>query len=232
MSDEYRKIANRLVKESIVNGELDFDKLRENTRIAVEAQMKKNSSYREFRDNGQLADLRDFTSEKFTEATREVLGLVPASEWRDKPFLGSDFKPDHGLVITQQPKSYDPEKSLASQGYVFLTKAEKANRQGQLQQVTEQLAERVDHVTSKESQGGKSLTLQEQKNIEISMQKLLKEHDANDVTFGVEGGKILRDTLKKLKDAGVTTDNEVLGDELRAIGKLQIEVPKDKGKGR
>jgi hypothetical protein len=130
-SNSYRVLADRLLKESTVNGKLDLDTLRFNTKEAAQKIVFSMHGIDLSTRHGGVADLVADQIDNITLATREMLGIVPQSEWKHSArdalsnlveriatALSGDVKPTHGLVCKQGGKEtgyVDPAQSLASQ---------------------------------------------------------------------------------------------------------------------
>ena len=130
-NDFYRATADRLVKESTVNGTLDFDRLRAAT--LREARKEVFDSHGIDAAKGNVKPLVDEQISNLTLATREVLGIVPQNKWRHDArdtlsnavesalHIGGETQPTHGLACTQaghEIGAVSPNLPLAKQNVV------------------------------------------------------------------------------------------------------------------
>ncbi len=127
MSDQDREVAKELIANSVVNGRVNFDKLREESNEWVRQQTSQtlsNSEHRLGRDGG-ARDVSDHFLKVITRATREVLGIIPESDWHYSDYVLADMgrrvyeafdKDEPKRYECTLPKDFDPSESLGSQG--------------------------------------------------------------------------------------------------------------------
>lgn len=214
--DDLRKLANQLVKESTVDGKLDLRALRINTKHALEqngSPLRKDPDYATHKAEGSVSVLMDEYMDKMAVATREVLGVIPESQWKNRG--DKKFKPDHGMAIAQEPAKHDPKKALGEQGYVFLD----ADDVKLTELMAKQIGTKVKAAQAASSPEGASISAAEKKTIEKSMQVLLNSGEEEPLLNNKAKADV-RAVLDTLKKAGITTSDKVLGNEIKELSGL------------
>ena len=125
MSDSDRTIARDLIAQSVGrDGKVDFNSLKSlQFRWAIE---QTEATLTNSKNMGDAArDIRATFVHDIDRATKEVLGIIPESQWHYSDYTIPDagrrlleaFKADHVTEYScNLPKNFDREKSLGSQG--------------------------------------------------------------------------------------------------------------------
>ncbi len=120
MSDKERREVEQMIKQSMIGGRLSLSKLAELTAARITDRIDNSDAKNDpVTASANIMGEGKYYTDLYTRAQREVLGLVPKSEWHTDVDGKKDFKPTIKLVTMNAPAKFDPDRKIVDQGYLF-----------------------------------------------------------------------------------------------------------------